>query len=165
MKKALLLFLFAISVLAGCKKEACNPEQTSSSYEEDKRIVVEYNFISEGPHYYRVGDGENLVFRYVYTAPECENTIDDEGGYTLTFEVDKDATEFLFEGIELPMANGFYKEFGAWVDGTTYPLEGGMIKGSRRSDGKWKVKADVTALPPTSNGSAKRITFDMVFEK
>jgi len=165
MRKALLLFLFAVSTLAACKKEACNPEQTRGSYEEDKKIVVEYNFISEGPHYYRVEDGENLVFKYVLTGAECENTRDDEWGYTLTFEVDKDATAFLFEGIELPMANGFYKEFGAWVGGTTYPLAGGKIEGSRRPDGKWRVKADVTALPPTSNGSAKRIVFDMMFEK
>jgi hypothetical protein len=164
MRKLLPLFLGITLALTSCDKDDCNPARNIGSFEENKAIVVHYN---EGAQedYHHVEAGENLVFRYSHTAAECDDVMDDEWGYALTFEVDKDATQFRFEGTELSVSKGFYKEFGAWVGGNTYPLEGGIIEGSKKADGKWRVKADVTVLYPTSNGSAKRVNFDMVFEK
>ena len=164
MKKLLPLFLGIAFTFAACDKDGCHPAQNSGSFEENKSIVIHYNEgAQEDSHH--VETGENLVFRYSHTAAQCDDVMDDEWGYALTFEVDKDATQFRFEGTELNVSKGFYKEFGAWVGGNTYPLEGGLIEGSKIADGKWRVKADVTALYPTSNGSAKRVTFDTVFEK
>ncbi|WP_299706912.1 hypothetical protein [uncultured Pontibacter sp.] len=164
MRKLLLLFLGITLMLTSCDKDDCNLARNSGSFEENKAIGVRYNEDAQ-QDYYHVEAGENLVFRYSHTAAECDNAMDDEWGYTLTFEVDKDATTFRFEGAELLAAKGFYQEWGAWVSSNTYPLEGGLIEGSKMADGKWRVKADVTALPPTVNGSAKRVTFDTVFEK
>lgn len=164
MKKLLPLFLGITLALTGCEKDDCNPAWNSGSLEENKTIAAHYNEEAQQEYHY-VEDGQNIVFRYSHTAAECDNIMDDEWGYTLTFEVDKDATQFRFENAELPVAKGFYREFGAWVGNNTYPLESGIMEGSRMADGKWRVKADVTALLPTSQGGGKRVTFDMVFEK
>ncbi|MBD1397221.1 hypothetical protein H9Q13_08600 [Pontibacter sp. JH31] len=162
MKKLLPLLLGITLTLMGCDKDDCNPARNSSSFESNKSIAVHYNGDAQ-QDYYHVVNGENLVFSYSHVAPECENTMDDEWGYTLTFEVGKDATTFRFEGAELPIAKGFYQEWGAWVSSNTHPLDGGLIEGTKMADGKWRVKADVTAQ--ASTGSAKRITFDTVFQK
>lgn len=164
MKKLLPLLLGATLSFTSCDKDDCNPARNTASLAENKTIDVHYNPDAQ-QDYYHVVNGENLVFSFSHAAAECDNAIDDEWGYTLTFEVDKDATTFRFEGPELPVTKGFYQEWGGWVSSKTYPLESGKIEGSRMADGKWRVKADVTALPPTSNGSAKRITFDRIFEK
>lgn len=163
--KKLLPFLLGLALtLTACDKDDCNPARNAARFEENKAIAVNYN---EGAQqdYYQVVDGENIVFRYNHTAAACENVMDDEWGYTLTFEVDKNATTFRFAGAELPAANGFYRESGAWVSGNTYPLQGGLIEGSKMANGKWRVKADVIVLPATSSSLAKRVTFDTVFEK
>ncbi|MDX5420570.1 MAG: hypothetical protein LPK09_15245 [Hymenobacteraceae bacterium] len=164
MKKLLPILLGITLTLTSCDKDDCNPAQSNASFEMNKAIVVDYNEAAQ-KDYHHVKEGENLVFRYSHAGAECDNAIDDEWGYTLTFEVDKHATQFRFEGAELPAAKGFYQEWGAWVSSNTHPLGNGLIEGTRMADGKWRVKADVTALPQTSGGSAKRVAFDTVFER
>lgn len=105
--KKLLPFLLGLALsLTACDKENCNPARNAARFEENKAIAVNYN---EGAQqeYYHVVDGENIVFRYNHTAAECENVMDNEWGYTLTFEVDKTRQLFGLQVLNFHLPKGF----------------------------------------------------------
>lgn len=164
MKRIFLLLLVASSMLTACDKDDCNPATNRASFAANKQIVVLHHDDMPGTHY-QVQNGENLVFEYNHSGAQCEDRIDDEWGYVLAFEVDKDATQFRFEGAELAAANAFYREYGAWVGAGTHALESGVIEGSRISGSRWRVKVSVIAPPLSQSSHLKQITFDTVFEQ
>lgn len=164
MKKILLLLLIAATTLTACEKDDCSPEQTSGSFEEGKTIAMHYDQTYQRS-YFQVENGQNIVFRYNHTGAQCDDIMDDEWGYTLTFEVDKAATQFRYKDGEFAAAKGIYLEFGAWVGGQLQEIESGQLVGLKISSNKWRVKANVTIKPLSANEQPKQVTFDRVFEK
>lgn len=161
MKKLLPLFLGITFMLTGCEKNDCTPAKISGSFAKGRTIVI-YNHEHLQIKNYFVEEGEHMVFRYEHRYPDCGLT-DSKWGEVLNFEVDKDATQFRFEGNELSAAKSyFWAHNDGMGSGSIYELSGGVIEGTKISDNKWRVKAAVTTIS-YNNEQPRKISFNRDF--
>jgi len=157
MKKALILIFF-VSFLLGCEEEPIinsNPIDLSSCFSPEFGITEEeqmfYNLQSGELHInidgnittqnlgYAIQDGSNTVFIYRHLLENNFNIIDDEVEVRILFEVDDDLNSFDISSIQdFEKANMIYSECGIALQSIS-----GTIKGNKRSDGNWMVKANI----------------------
>jgi len=165
MKHLYLFVLLITAVLGGCSEGRydCTPESITGHITEGKQIIVEYDTTYKRNNYF-IKDGNNSVFEYKHAGAQCDNTADDELLKILAFEVDKNATQFRFEGNEITTSNGFYQQSGTWTSGN-YEIKSGQIEGKKISESKWQVTVSVLASPIFPNREPIKIAFEQLFEK
>ncbi|MEM9685889.1 MAG: hypothetical protein AAF934_03095 [Bacteroidota bacterium] len=166
MKKASVLSITISALLFGCTpehSEECDPEIITFKWMQGKEINVAYDPVLELTTY-TVENGDNLVFEYNYTGAQCDNIADDEWGELLTFEIDKDATEFEFTDDAILETKCFYQHYGAWIASRQYEIKDGTILGNKIDNTTWQVTADVTVIAmPFGEESPRKIAFQKTF--
>ena len=115
-------------------------------------------------HSFQIDGGENFVFQYQFNEKESSAVVDDEYGYTFTFEVDKDVESFVVEGTELEALKAHFREVGAWVSHRQVPVITGKVSGQKLASNRWAIQIDVKA-ESHSSGIVKEIVVDATFEK
>lgn len=166
MKKAILRSIVLSAILFGCipeNDEGCDPEIETSRWMQGKEINVTYDPTLELTTY-TVENGDNLVFEYNHIGAQCDNIADDEWGERLTFEIDKDATEFEFTDDAILETKCFYQYYGAWAPPHHYEVKNGSISGHKIDNTNWEVTIDITVIAmPFGEESPRTIAFQRTF--
>ena len=70
--------------------------------------MTEFNADSKS-NYYKVENGNNIVFEFKHAKAQCDNTYDDELLKVFTFEVNTDAAQFRFAGDDVKLSHCYYQ--------------------------------------------------------
>jgi len=92
--------------------------------------------------YFRINPGNEFVFSYTHTGPDCKNIADDEYLDKLVFKAPAGSTDFSYENNQLADAICLFEQDGAWINGA-HNITSGKINGAKRSDGKWDVQINI----------------------
>ena len=129
---------------AACSKSNsdCQPEQYNYTFSNNKKVDTATH--SPGNFFASMVNGTNLVFSYHYTSRVCENIAD--GGYVdqLYIEVPAGSNSFEYNDAT-ELQNGMcYFLRSCFCGNVSSRLVTGTIKGTKVSDTKWSVQANVT---------------------
>jgi len=135
------ILLLSYLVLSSCKKISGDCTKDIYTYEfytnsKIDTIRTAYNY------YFHINPGNELVFKYTHTAPDCKSIADDEYLNRLVFKAPAGSTSFSYENNQLADAMCFFEEDGAWINGA-HKVKSGKISGTKRSDGKWNVQINI----------------------
>ena len=156
-------FILWSIMLMSCDNMDCEPDTYTSTFTENKEILIVYDSASMKTRY-TIEDGENIVFQYAYYNGHCDGNGDDYYRLTLTFEVSQDSTSFSFQDDELLAADCFVHHESVWSN-KFYPIMKGSIDGHLRIDNVWEIKGWVKFTYPLTYASERTILFDKDFVK
>jgi len=170
MKTPAIISFCLLVILTGCNGPASvkadetederflNPEKTTYTFSEGKEIKVfidtnYYNGVEEPyvRNFIDVTDGDNIVFKYSYYYPEDYHIDDDEVVDNLTFEIDKNLTEFEYLDSEITKTKcSFQLSCFCPVRGVCL-VKSGIISGKKISSSEWQISACVVIYYPHNN--------------
>lgn len=159
-----LIFIVACLFVISCSNDNCTPEGFLNTITEHKSIAVTYD-TTYLRNDYAIIDGGSLVFEYNHYAAQCDYALDDEWGEKLIFELPDSVSNFEYTDSMLTTINCHYQQYGAWVRHNCYPVNSGLLKGEKLSNGIWEISAIVTTTTLFSDETPKIIEFTKVFQK
>jgi hypothetical protein len=139
------VILFSLS----CKKEnmsGCTDDTYAYEILPANKIDTVTN---QGGFFYQLNPGNDLVFRYTHTGPDCKNIADEEYTEYLVFQVPGSAMFFEYRNDQLKNASCYFNRL-CFCPINTVSVSSGTIKGTKTSATKWKVEIDVE-LPGNGN--------------
>jgi len=147
------IFLLSIS----CKKGStnnCTDDKYTYEFQEAARIDT---LTIQGGLFYQINPGNNIVFNYTHTGPNCKNLADEEYVENLVFQIPAGTTNFIFQNNQITNAFCFFKKT-CFCNNFALPVISGNIKGTKISTVKWKIEINID-VP----GSTDKIILDKFF--
>jgi len=147
------IVFFILLFLLSCKKgDLSNCTKDTYAYEILPASKLD-TIVNQGGFYYQINPGNNLVFRYTHTGPDCKNIADEEYSEILVFQVPSGLTSFEYKNDQLKNAFCFFNRV-CFCPLNTISVNTGSIKGTKTSSTKWNVEIDVEIT-----GSSNKIMF------
>jgi hypothetical protein len=147
-----LIFLFL-----SCKKNNLS-DCTDDTYAYEILTASKIDTIAtQGGFYYQVNSGNDLVFRYTHTGPDCKNIADEEYTEHLVFQVPGGATSFEYRNDQLKNASCYFNRL-CYCPLNTIAVSSGIIKGTKISATKWDVEINIDLT-----GSSNKIILNKTF--
>jgi len=168
MKKMILISLIILSGLFSCKKikYEVDPDvigvPISSYWISDKDITTQYNQVFQ-KDIFSISEGNFLIFKYVWSK-DNSRYLDDEQAISLVFKINNDIQQFDYTNTEISETSCYYQANGAFYF-NQYVVKTGNIKGSKQSDGNWKIFASVSVTPGNSGQEPIKLEFNRLFQK
>src|SRR6186997_870494 len=134
--------LFICFLFFTCKKNTpsdCTPDQYTYEFYPSSKIDTISN---DAGLFYQVNSGNDLVFVYTHTGPNCESIIDEEYTDKLVFRVPAASNSFNYQNDQLTDALCLFRKITWWVYGSTR-VKSGSIKGTKISSTKWDIEINV----------------------
>ena len=148
--------IFFICILFfSCKKDDsgdCAPDLYSYEFFSSSKIDT---IINDVGLFFQVNPGNDLVFVYTHTGPECITVWDEEYTDKLVFQVPSGSSSFYYQNDQLTGALCLFRRIDMWTDGSNR-IKSGYIKGTRVTLTKWDVEINVQAGNPVGQISLKK---------
>lgn len=135
------IFLVSYLVLSSCKKVTGDCTKDIYAYEFYTNSKID-TIRTASSFFFLINPGNELVFSYTHTSPDCKSIADDEYLNKLVFRAPAGSTGFSYENNQLADAMCFFGEDGAWVSGA-HKITSGKIIGTKRSDEKWDIQINI----------------------
>lgn len=146
--------------LLSCKKATLsNCDKDTYAYEILSASKID-TITNQGGLFYQISPGNNLVFRYTHTGPDCKNIADDEYTEFLVFQVPPGATAFEYRNDQLKNVLCYFNRL-CFCPLNTVSVSSGTIKGTKTSATKWNVEVNID-LPGSSNKLILSKTFSVL---
>ena len=142
-----LCILFISSVFFSCKKNSpsdCTGDKYAYEFYPSTKIDTT---ITPVGIFFQVKPGNDLVFLYTHTGPDCKNIADEEYVDRLIFKVPAGINSFNYENSQLTDLMCLFMRSAFWTNGAS-SITVGYVKGTKRSDGKWNVEINVEVGAP-----------------
>ena len=149
--------IFLVLVFYSCKKNTssdCTDDQYAYEFYSSSKIDTTTNHIGL---FFQIAPGNDLVFSYTHTGPDCKNIADEEYVDKLVFKVPANANSFFYENSQLPDALCLFIKYAFWTNGA-HQITSGYVKGTKVSATKWDIDINVDI-----GGSAGRIIARKIF--
>ena len=160
--------LLCLLLLYSCSdqtKPLCDPEQISTTFQEDR--MIEIGLSTQFQFAFTIQEGEQTVFVYERTAAQCDDVNDDEYGEVLAFAVplEHETSAFEYKDEELINLRCHYYEFGAWVNSSKqYAIRKGLIKGQKSGENEWYIQCSVLTDAIPEEGVPHAVEVNASFE-
>lgn len=149
------LAILFICILFSCKKSDsgdCTPDQYAYEFFSSSKIDTLTN---DAGLFFQVNEGNDLVFVYSHTGPECKSVWDEEYTDKLVFQVPSASNSFYYQNDQLTDALCLFRRIDMWSDGSNR-IRSGYIKGTRVSATKWDIEINVQAGNPVGQINLKK---------
>jgi len=143
MKKILPAIVMLSIFLCSCNSDddSITDEVIQHTYSTNSKIVTQdVNDIT----FADIEEGDNLVFKYRFTASQDNDIADDEYGERIIFEIDVNATEFSYSDDELESILTFFNQYCFCPNIGSIQILNGNISGTKIDSQNWNIDIDVT---------------------
>jgi hypothetical protein len=154
---------FAIIILTciffyGCKKDGGSSDCTKDihQYEFYSNSKIDTTRTQAGL-FFQINPGNDLVFSYTHTGPDCKSIADEEYTDKFVFKVPAGVNSFNYQDAQLTDAMCLFIKISFFTNGAS-PATSGFVKGTKRTDGKWDVEINVEI-----GGSIGRLIINKTF--
>jgi len=144
-------------ILYSCRKNTssgCTDDQYNYKFYSSSKIDTTSNHTGL---FFQIAPGNDLVFNYTRTAPDCKSIADEEYVDKLVFKVPANANSFFYENSQLADALCLFIKYAFWTNGA-HQITSGYVKGTKVSATKWDVEINVE-----TGGSVGRIIVKRAF--
>ena len=141
MRKIIYTILLVL-IFYSCKKTGnsdCTNDQYAYEFYSSSKIDTTSNHIGL---FFQINPGNDLVFSYTHTGPECKSIVDEEYVDKLVFKVPASTNSFLYENNQLADALCLFIKYAFWSNGA-YQLTSGYVRGTKISSTKWDIDINV----------------------
>ena len=153
-----LTFIILTSFLFfGCKKNApsdCTKDQYAYEFFSSSKIDT---LKVDQRLFFQINPGNDIVFSYTHTGPDCKSIVDEEYVDKLIFKVPATSNSFFYENTQLTDAMCLFIKLAFWTNGA-FRVSSGYVKGTKVSATKWNVQINVDI-----GGSVGRIVINKSF--
>jgi hypothetical protein len=149
------------------------PSEKHFEFFKNKQIIQEFSITPGGyiTSYYKITDGDKIVFSYRYVAEQSNSALDDEFQDGIFFQIDNNLNQFNFQNSDIFLqSNCVYWRwcFCPWVGQETRIA--GYISGTKISEYEWYLYIDIEVYfrkselnDPYANSVKNHIKIDRIF--
>ena len=138
----------------------CDPSKNTYSWIENKEIVITSDTVyltsasTDTVIMYRYSTtyGNNIIFEYAYFSMDCDYIDDEAWSERLTFEIDKNLTEFEYTDTAIAETKCVYQKYGFIIPRGAGLVKSGIISGKKVSNRGWAISASVIITYPPYPG-------------
>jgi hypothetical protein len=155
MKPLVFLFVFILFSFS-CKKASfrdCSEDEFSYFFYTSSMLDTT---LVQGSLFYEIKPGNQIVFQYTHSGPDCKSIADEEYTEFLAFQIPATLSSFRFENNELTEQLTLYKRI-CFCPLRAVSISKGFIQGTRLSSTRWEIEINVDIPELGTTLSLKKI--------
>jgi hypothetical protein len=137
-----LYILFICFVFFSCKKNSpsdCTEDKYAYEFYSSSKIDT---IITPVGIFFQINPGNEIVFSYTHTGPDCKSIADEEYVDRLVFKVPAGSNSFNYENRQLEDLMCLFMRSAFWSNGASL-VSLGYVKGTKISASKWDIEINV----------------------